>query len=60
MFFPDFVEQFGLEEEEISLYALEEFTKTSSAEFAIRPFIVRNQEKTLRVYNNGQLIAIML
>lgn len=47
MFFPDFVEQFGLEEEEISLYALEEFTKTSSAEFAIRPFIVRNQKKIL-------------
>lgn len=47
MFFPDFVEQFGLEYEEISLSALEEFTKTSSAEFAIRPFIVRNQEKTL-------------
>ncbi len=47
MFFPDFVEQFGLDDEETSLMALEEFTKTSSAEFAIRPFIVRNQEKTL-------------
>ncbi len=46
MFFPDFVEQFGLDDEEISLMALEEFTKTSSAEFAIRPFLLRNPQKT--------------
>ncbi len=44
LFFPDFVEQYGLEQEEISLSALELFTQFSSSEFAIRPFIMRNPE----------------
>ncbi len=47
LFFPDFVEQYGLDDEEISLPALELFTQFSSAEFAVRPFIVKNPNKMM-------------
>ncbi|TAE28908.1 MAG: DNA alkylation repair protein [Candidatus Kapaibacterium sp.] len=47
LFFPDFVEQYGVEQEEISLSALELFTQFSSSEFAIRPFIMRNPERIM-------------
>ncbi len=39
LIFPDFVEQYGLDDYAISVKALSEFTKYSSAEFAVRPFI---------------------
>jgi 3-methyladenine DNA glycosylase AlkC len=42
MVFPDFVEYFGVEDPAASLPALEQFTQQSSAEFAIRPFILRD------------------
>jgi 3-methyladenine DNA glycosylase AlkC len=42
MISPDFVECFGLDDPEVSLPALEQFTQQTSAEFAIRPFIVRD------------------
>ncbi len=48
IFFPDFVEQFGQEHWQASMNALSEFTKTSSAEFAIRPFIVKYPDKTMK------------
>lgn len=51
MLFPDFVERYGLDYEEVSVNALKEFTKTSSSEFAIRPFIIRNPEKIMSVLN---------
>jgi 3-methyladenine DNA glycosylase AlkC len=47
MFLPDFVEQFGLEQVEDSLPALERFTQFSSSEFAIRPFLLRHPTRTL-------------
>ncbi|AZN39432.1 DNA alkylation repair protein [Paenibacillus albus] len=49
LFFPDFVEVYGLEEQhhERSLNALERFTAQSSAEFAIRPFLLQAPERTL-------------
>lgn len=49
LFFPDFVEVYGLEEQhhERSLHALERFTVQSSAEFAIRPFLLKAPERTL-------------
>ncbi|MEM9022237.1 MAG: DNA alkylation repair protein [Bacteroidota bacterium] len=47
MHFPDFVEQFGLDDPAASLPALEHFTRFSSAEFAIRPFIVRYPEQAM-------------
>lgn len=47
MVFPDFVEVYGLEDWESSIQALEFFTQHVSAEFAIRPFIVRYPGKTM-------------
>jgi 3-methyladenine DNA glycosylase AlkC len=41
LFFPDFVEVYGLEELPLSILAMEAFTKSSSAEFAVRPFIIK-------------------
>ncbi|MCU0425066.1 MAG: DNA alkylation repair protein [Candidatus Kapabacteria bacterium] len=47
LFFPDFVEQYGLEYEDISIPALELFTQFSSAEFVIRPFIIKKPEQIM-------------
>ncbi len=48
MCFPEFVEQHGLEYFEISMQALETLTEGSTSEFAIRPFILRSPEKTMK------------
>lgn len=45
LFIPDFVEVNGLEEFERSMQALEFFTQFTTAEFAVRPFIIREQDK---------------
>ena len=45
--FPDYVEVYGIEDWDASIPALEEFTQVISAEFAIRPFIVRYQDRTM-------------
>ena len=45
--FTDYVEVYGLDDWEASMTALEEFTQRFSAEFAIRPFIVRHPERTM-------------
>lgn len=47
MFFPDFVETHGLEFPEVSFRALEVITQFTSCEFAVRPFIIRYQEKAM-------------
>lgn len=47
MVFPDFVEQFGLDDFDASVTALETFTQYSSSEFAVRPFIVRYGDRFL-------------
>lgn len=44
MIFPDFVEVYGLDNWSTSLPALEQFTQLSSAEFAVRPFILQDTE----------------
>lgn len=49
MLFPDFVEQFGLEDFDASVRALEWFTRFSSSEFAVRPFIVRHASRMMKV-----------
>jgi 3-methyladenine DNA glycosylase AlkC len=46
---PDFVEVFGLQDWETSMTALKELTKSSSSEFAIRPFLVSDRDRTLAV-----------
>jgi 3-methyladenine DNA glycosylase AlkC len=48
MFIPDYIEVFGLEHPDQALSALEEITKLVSAEFAIRPFIMRYPKKTMK------------
>jgi len=47
LFFPDFVEVYGMEQLELSIRHLELFTSGSSAEFAIRPFIVRYPQQMM-------------
>ena len=47
MTLPDFVEVYGLEHYELSLKALAVFTKYSSSEFAIRPFLKMETTKTM-------------
>jgi 3-methyladenine DNA glycosylase AlkC len=47
MFFPDFVEQFGQHDYTASMAALEYFTRYSSSEFAVRPFIASEPQRTL-------------
>jgi 3-methyladenine DNA glycosylase AlkC len=47
IFLSDFVAQFGLDDPKFSLNALRYFTRFGSAEFAVRPFIVRDQKATL-------------
>jgi 3-methyladenine DNA glycosylase AlkC len=48
IFLPDYVEVFGLDYPAESLIALEEITKLVSAEFAVRPFIIRYPETTMK------------
>ncbi|CAM3118366.1 DNA alkylation repair protein [Rariglobus hedericola] len=49
IFLSDFVAQHGLDDVPASLDALRFFTRFGSAEFAIRPFILRDQAATLAV-----------
>lgn len=47
MFLPDFIEQYGLNDLETSLSAMEHITQFASCEFAIRPFLLRHPEKVM-------------
>ncbi|MGH1462639.1 MAG: DNA alkylation repair protein [Neptuniibacter sp.] len=47
MFFPDYVEAYGQGHWEVSLSALEWLTRFSSSEFAVRPFIIADQERMM-------------
>ena len=47
MVFPDYVALYGLDEWAISIPALEQFTQLISAEFAVRPFIVKDQSRMM-------------
>lgn len=48
IFFPDYVEMYGLDHFDESMKALEEMTQLISAEFAIRPFILKYPDQTMR------------
>ena len=48
MFFPHFVELYGLEHWDESIAALEHMTQFSSSEFAVRPFIVKAPKKMMK------------
>jgi len=47
--FPDFVETYGQEEKywDLSIAALELYTRYSSSEFAVRPFIIKHEERMM-------------
>lgn len=47
MFFPEFVELYGLDEFDLSVSALEHFTENASSEFAVRPFIKKYNSKMM-------------
>ena len=50
LIFPDFVEQFGQapEDWDVSMRALARFTRGSSSEFAVRPFLIRDPERMMQ------------
>ncbi|MBE2206820.1 MAG: DNA alkylation repair protein [Saprospiraceae bacterium] len=45
MFIPDFVQHFGQDHYEVSVPALGEITRWTSAEFAVRPFLLRYPDR---------------
>jgi 3-methyladenine DNA glycosylase AlkC len=47
MFFPDFIEQYGIEELATSLKAMETITQFTSCEFAIRPFLIKYPDEVM-------------
>ncbi|MCB0557303.1 MAG: DNA alkylation repair protein [Lewinellaceae bacterium] len=47
MFFPDYIERFGLEHYAVSVRTMEELTPFTSCEFAVRPFIKKYEGKML-------------
>lgn len=47
LFFPDYVEVYGMEHWELSMEALERFTAASSSEFAVRPFIIKDRGRMM-------------
>ncbi|MDL2253046.1 hypothetical protein LJC49_03125 [Ruminococcaceae bacterium OttesenSCG-928-I18] len=49
LYFPDFVEVFGQDARhwDLSMAALERYTPYSTAEFAVRPFIIRQEERMM-------------
>jgi 3-methyladenine DNA glycosylase AlkC len=47
--FPDYVDQYGLEDWEESMKALAFFTQYSTSEFAVRPFLLKNKDKMLEI-----------
>lgn len=51
LFLPDYVELNGLDHHELSMHALEQLTCYSSAEFAVRPFILQDPERMLEQMN---------
>ena len=49
IYFPDFVEVFGQDERhwDLSMAAIERYTRISTAEFAVRPFIINHEERMM-------------
>jgi 3-methyladenine DNA glycosylase AlkC len=53
--FPDYVQLFGIDDEKFSLDALVYFTQFGSSEFAIRHFLKKDLNETLKVMENWSL-----
>ena len=48
MFIPEYIQIYGTHDYETSMYAIENITKHTSCEFAIREFIRKYPEKTIK------------
>ncbi|OLQ74379.1 DNA alkylation repair protein [Photobacterium proteolyticum] len=48
MFFPEYIAMYGIDDYENSIAALEYVTQFTSCEFAVRPYIVKYQDKMLK------------
>jgi 3-methyladenine DNA glycosylase AlkC len=48
MYIPDLLEQYGLNEIELSLKAMEQINMITSCEFAIRPYLLANEKKVMK------------
>jgi 3-methyladenine DNA glycosylase AlkC len=48
MFIPDFIEQFGRDDFETSIQAMEKITQVMSCEFAVRPFLLKCPVKMMK------------
>jgi 3-methyladenine DNA glycosylase AlkC len=53
--FPDYIQLFGIDDDDFSLNALTYFTQFGSSEFAIRYFLKKDLNKTLKVMENWSL-----
>jgi 3-methyladenine DNA glycosylase AlkC len=49
MILPDFVEVFGVDDWDESIRALEKFTSLASSEFAVRPLIIKDSKKMMKI-----------
>jgi 3-methyladenine DNA glycosylase AlkC len=48
MYLPDFIAQYGLQEMELSLKAMEKINRITSCEFAIRPFLLADEKRVMK------------
>ncbi|WP_153796508.1 DNA alkylation repair protein [Foetidibacter luteolus] len=48
MFFPEFIEMFGIHDYKTSVMAIEYVTQFTSCEYAVRPFIIQHQDKMMK------------
>lgn len=48
MYIPDFVAQYGLNDVDLSLKAMEKINMVTSCEFAIRPFLLQDEKKVMK------------
>lgn len=57
MYLPEFVELYGQNNEnwDLSINALKKYTKISSSEFAVRPFIIKDEKRMMKQMNKWAL-----
>lgn len=48
MYIPDVLEQYGLNDMELSLKAMEKISMITSCEFAVRPYLLANEKKVMK------------
>jgi 3-methyladenine DNA glycosylase AlkC len=55
MFFPDFIETYGIDDFETSVKAIEKVTQFTSCEFAVRPFLIKYRDRMTAQMMNWSL-----